>query len=1165
MGQSTSTRAHRSARGIRTLVTGITVGALAVLGWAVPAQAAVNLVDAPTRLYILPNADGPLPAGIPFPLVPDGVLVFDDSQDLISQDLRKIEIVSEDPDCDFGPTFALTGCTAVQLDVGNGLLDFTTAPTRIEFDPNPDDGVDETDVVYQLPGGALVRDMDSDDDLPASATAVIGTTAQINDGLNLLRYTPTEGYTYEDGSDPEELSILVAPGSGAGSVSHDVQIRVQDLNDFPELTVPQTLYTVDPAQEVVLGPDTAWEATDEDNDEVIDGEDPPGSGDDPIDGAGREFILIAWSSCGVFHFQGASGFALRDDLQEVLDYALDLGSIDPAWRTTISDAFFGIIPDEIEALPFATGNPNDYASAFAGVVDDIDWLNYHLDEITFKAVSDPVLNTPLSDSLCDIRFLLTDIGNNGLPLQYLGDPPEGVEVPFFGFDLDTNDVPGVEKVQVQVGAGQEIEVSLGDTTVPEADASTIPVTISPAEHPAFDLTVSTADGSGAVGDVDYTSKSAVTVSIPADATSAAIPVDALPDTEYDPDETYLVTATGPATPPPGYSVTLTDASGLVTIQDDDPEPDTTEPTVTINQAVGQSDPTSTEPILFDVIFSEDVTGLTNTDVVLSGTALPTTAAITPLTASTYRVAVTGMSVDGTVTAQIAPGAAEDTAGNLSEASTSTDNTVTFDFDEGDITGPTVTINQAVGQSDPTSTEPILFDVIFSEDVTGLTNTDVVLSGTALPTTAAITPLTASTYRVAVTGMSVDGTVIAQIAAFAAEDAAGNLSDPSSSTDNTVTYDFDEGDITGPTVTINQAVGQSDPTSTEPILFDVIFSEDVTGLTNTDVVLSGTALPTTAAITPLTASTYRVAVTGMSVDGTVTAQIAPGAAEDTAGNLSEASTSTDNTVTFDFDEGDITGPTVTINQAVGQSDPTSTEPILFTVVFSEDVTGLTNTDVVLSGTALPTTALITPIDAKTYTVAVTGMSVDGTVTAQIAPGAAEDTAGNPSEASTSTDNTVTFDFDEGDPEPDPLAIQVPADIVVTAPLGQPGVAVTFPAPTTTGGVEPVDVTCDHTSGAVYPIGATTVECTATDSAPIQVFALVSDTFTITVLATPDPGGDDPGNGGSGGSGGSGSGGSGGAGSLPATGVDAVPSLAFASALLLAGALALSIARRRRGIH
>ena len=75
-----------------------------------------------------------------------------------------------------------------------------------------------------------------------------------------------------------------------------------------------------------------------------------------------------------------------------------------------------------------------------------------------------------------------------------------------------------------------------------------------------------------------------------------------------------------------------------------------------------------------------------------------------------------------------------------------------------------------------------------------------------------------------------------------------------------------------------------------------------------------------------------------------------------GNDNAASTSTDNTVTYNAP--DTTAPTVTINQASGQADPTSDSPINFPVVFSEPVTGFATGDVTLSGTAGATTAVVT---------------------------------------------------------------------------------------------------------------------------------------------------------------------------------------------------------------
>jgi len=109
-------------------------------------------------------------------------------------------------------------------------------------------------------------------------------------------------------------------------------------------------------------------------------------------------------------------------------------------------------------------------------------------------------------------------------------------------------------------------------------------------------------------------------------------------------------------------------------------PDTTPPDVTVEQAAGQVDPTSGSPINFTVVFSEPVTGFATGDVTLSGTAGATTATVTevaPNDGTTYNVAVSGMTANGTVIATVAANVAEDGAGNDNTASTSTDNTVTF--------------------------------------------------------------------------------------------------------------------------------------------------------------------------------------------------------------------------------------------------------------------------------------------------------------------------------------------------------------------------------------------------------------------------------------------------------------------------------------------------------
>jgi parallel beta-helix repeat protein len=103
-----------------------------------------------------------------------------------------------------------------------------------------------------------------------------------------------------------------------------------------------------------------------------------------------------------------------------------------------------------------------------------------------------------------------------------------------------------------------------------------------------------------------------------------------------------------------------------------------------------------------------------------------------------------------------------------------------------------------------------------------------------------------------------------------------------------------------------------------------------------------------------------------------------------------------------------GPTVTIDQAIAQADPTLADPIAFSVTFSAPVTGFTAAGVSLAGSTAAgvLTASVTGSGAS-YTVLVSGMTGNGFVVASIPAGAATDAAGDPSAASTSADNVVSF--------------------------------------------------------------------------------------------------------------------------------------------------------------
>ena len=414
------------------------------------------------------------------------------------------------------------------------------------------------------------------------------------------------------------------------------------------------------------------------------------------------------------------------------------------------------------------------------------------------------------------------------------------------------------------------------------------------------------------------------------------------------------------------------------------------PTVTIDRAVGQADPTKTSPINFTVVFSESVTGFTTGDVTLSGTAGATTGTVSG-SGTTYTVAVSGMTGSGTVVATINAGVAKSSATNADNvASTSLTNTVNYDN-----TRPTVTVNQASGQADPTTSSSINFTAVFSESVTGFTSSGVSITGTAGATTATITG-SGTTYNIAISGMSATGTVILSIIDGAAHDSAANTNTVSSSTDATVNY------ITPLTASVAKASGQLDPASLSPINFTVTFNRSVANFATGDVTISGSAGATTAIVTG-SGTTYQVAVSGMTTSGTVVVALAAGVAADSNGINNLASNSVQVTL-------DSSAPTVTINQAAEQADPTNASTVMFTAVFSKAVSDFTKDDVTVSGTANATTVAVTNPDADNmvYTVTVSGMTSEGTVIVTIPANAAYDIISNGNTASTSTDNTVTYD-------------------------------------------------------------------------------------------------------------------------------------------------------------
>ena len=546
--------------------------------------------------------------------------------------------------------------------------------------------------------------------------------------------------------------------------------------------------------------------------------------------------------------------------------------------------------------------------------------------------------------------------------------------------------------------------------------------------------------------------------------------------------------------------------------------DTTPPTVAIT-----SDASSpvTGPFSITIAFSEPVTGFELADLVvgngsaseLQGTNASYTATIAP-------------AASGTVTVDIAVGAAEDGAGNQSVAAAQF--SITADLDT---TAPTVTITSDA--SAPAS-GPFSVAVTFSEPVTGLELADLVVGNGS----ASELQGSEASYMATVTPAA-SGTVTVDIAAGAAEDGAGNQSvaaaqfsitadlntaqsrdefsywDLNGNGDLTCTEagdgrsgdqglklpayrdnrngtgviyewlersrssdsDNDGGacesnsnpggyipnvqpDTTPPTVAISS---DASAPVTGPFSITIAFLEPVTGFELADLVvgngsaseLQGTNASYTATIAP-------------AASGTVTVDIAAGAAEDDAGNPSVAAAQF--SITADLDT---TAPTVTITSDA--SEP-ATGPFSVAVTFSEPVTGLELADLVvgngsaseLQGSEASYMATVTP-------------AASGTVTVDIAAGAAEDGAGNQSVAAAQF--SITADLAADTPT---VTITSDASEPVTGPFS---VAVTFSEPVT--GLELADLVVGNGSASELQGSEASYMATVTPAA--------SGTVTVDIAA------------------------------------------------------------------
>jgi hypothetical protein len=390
--------------------------------------------------------------------------------------------------------------------------------------------------------------------------------------------------------------------------------------------------------------------------------------------------------------------------------------------------------------------------------------------------------------------------------------------------------------------------------------------------------------------------------------------------------------------------------------------DGTIPDVTLDAGV-----TLTNEALVEVSieFSEEVQGLELTDIEVTNGVASNLVEVTPGLEYTVDITASG---DGNVNVDLPAGAVTDLAGNENVLAS-----VSWIYD-GSI--PEITFDSGIPGA--TNQQMIVLGIQFSEEVSVMELTDIVVTNGSAANLVEVTPNLEYTVEITATA---EGEVNVEIPADAVIDLAGNGNDMSS-----ISWAYD---LTSPNVTLNH--GLSGPTNSETIAVTVQFNEEIEGLDISDFnVTNGTA----ANLMEVTSGTvFTVEITAGS-DGTVTLDLPAASVTDLAGN--------DNTAGSTSWEFDGTSPTVVLD--AGVTGTTTDQTVTVSVTFSESIEGFTAGDFNVTNGSAANLVIVTA--GTDYTIDITA-DAGGDVTVTLPAGSVTDEAGNPNESA-----SVTYNYDSG---------------------------------------------------------------------------------------------------------------------------------------------------------
>ncbi|NBP38539.1 MAG: DUF4214 domain-containing protein, partial [Betaproteobacteria bacterium] len=370
-------------------------------------------------------------------------------------------------------------------------------------------------------------------------------------------------------------------------------------------------------------------------------------------------------------------------------------------------------------------------------------------------------------------------------------------------------------------------------------------------------------------------------------------------------------------------------------------------------------------------------------------------------------------VEGAITVRLKAGAVRDVADNVSLAPSQALGNLAIDTKAPSLSLTASASTATVPGAPPSiaTALPITFTLSFSEPIETLKASDLGVTNGSL---GSLLRIDSKTYQVVATpNKDFSGDLVFSLAGSAAKDLKGNTL--TTAANKTVAVD-----TKAPTLAITDHIAdsQGNPQATGlPVVFSLTFSEPVFGLTLEDFSLSGGSL---SKLTAKSSTQWEVTATPQAdFLGDMSLTLKAGSVTDALGNPLAAAVGA-------LQRVDSKAPTAALSDT---ANGLATGQVALRIAFDEPVTGLTASDLSLSGARLDSftqltatiwQALITPLASAGTPAGVLspGTSADaqlkGTITASLPIGAASDAAGNPSKAT-----SLSVPFQIVNPNPTPL--------------------------------------------------------------------------------------------------------------------------------------------------